>query len=250
MSTTVAKALRILALFESRPDVGVTEAGEQLSLSKSNASRLLSTLEDEGWVNMDPTSRRYRLGGRVLRLAANYYHQLDLGRFALPTLEWLRDQTGETAVLQIRMGDHRVCIEQVPSRHAVRRVVHVGEPYELNAGSSGKILLAFMPEPEREELLDRLPTAHLTEHSPSLQVLRHELVEVRDQGFAVSVDERVIGNCGVAAPVFDYRGANIAAVGVSGPTSRVGPAEREKFAGFVVEAARRVSDNLGSSGPQ
>jgi len=199
-------------------------------------------------VTLNPVTHRYRLGSRVLHLASTFYQQLDLGRIALSTLRWLRDESEETSTLQVRLGDYRVCVEEVPSHHQVRRVVHVGEPYELNAGSSGKVLLAYMSIDEREALLGRLPVPHLTKASPSPQQLKLELASIAKQGFAISVDERVQGSCGIAAPVFDYRGTNIAAVGVSGPTTRLDSAARERCAKLVVEAAQRVSHTLGHDG--
>lgn len=244
-SLTVSKALDLLKLFLVEHEIAVSDAARMLRMDKSTVSRLLAPLENYGYVVVNPKTRRYQLGISFLHLAGVMYRRLDPGLVALPVMRRLRDASGETVTLQIRMGNIRVCIQQVPSPHDIRRVVELGQPLPLTVGSSGKILLAFLPDDELHALLEGLPHVRYTKETPSRSKFREDLLKVRLLGYATSWHERVDGVSGIAAPVQNYLGELVASLAISGPSWRWTLDRMLDFTPQLLVGASELSAMLG-----
>ncbi|HLJ58464.1 MAG TPA: IclR family transcriptional regulator [bacterium] len=243
---SIAKAGQLLALFSSEhPVIRVGEASRRLGLTRSTVSRLFSTLAGAGIVALDESGVGYRPGPRVLALAQLATGWMSLRGVALPVMRELVSSTRETVGLHIRSGDHRVCIEVVPSPQELRWVAALGVPLPLHAGSAGKVLLAHAPADDLDRYL-RAGLRALTAHTiTDARKFRAELARVRRAGYAVSVDERAVNVSGVAAPVRDALGTVIAVLACAGPTSRWTRRAMERAAPAVVAAADRISRTLG-----
>lgn len=245
---TIERAVDVLFLFNGTDtDLGVTEIARSLDLSKAVVHRILTSLRERSLVVVDPGSRRYSLGPAVLHLAAAYRSTLDVRTLAHDTLVKLSALTDETATLSVRNGDQRVYVDQVAPEREVRMTVQVGRPFPLHAGASSRAFLAFLPDAEREEYLGRADLEALTDQTiTELAVLRRELEQIRQQGFAVSLGERQADAASVAAPVLDADGP-VAVIGVCGPIERF----RGQAAGtatVLVDATRELSLRLGHPG--
>lgn len=239
----VDRALRVLKFLQGRRGGATASAvAEGLGLNRTTVTRILVTLGEHGFVARDATSGRYALGLAAFELSAGYLSAYDLPSLALPEMVQLRDATGETVSLYVRDAGERVCIQRVESLHGVRRSIQIGQRLPLHLGASGKVLLAWQPEPERDGLLARCPISD----ADALRRLRADLAAIAAAGYAVSVEEREPGVAAVAAPLFHRSGVLAAALGVSGPTSRLDRNRLEELAPLVVAAARRLSSMLVS----
>ena len=163
--------------------------------------------------------RGYQLGPRLLKLASMALQEPSLRDAAHPALERLAAATGESAQLYVTSVDGRVCVDAVESSSELRTFVPIGEELPLWAGSAGKVFLASML-PEQAEVHIRRAHA-LTAATPTTERLRRQLATVRRLGSAASAGERQAGVGSVSAPVYGSRGETIAAVSISGPTSRI-----------------------------
>ena len=163
----------------------------------------------------------------------------DLRRAAEPLLGELRDRTGETVSLHIRVGDDRVCVAGVESRHEVRRVLTLGEPVPLWLGPSGRVMLAFLREPDREAVLARCGAA-------DLDALRAELAAIRAAGFVDSDGGRTPGVGALSVPIAGTRGIE-ASLTTAGPSERWDRAARSAAREHVLRCAREISLGLGGS---
>ena len=245
---SVKRAIAILRCFSrSRPELGVTELSREIGVHKSTISRLLSTLEPEGFVNRNPDTGKYRLGIGLLELAGLVIIHIDLRRVARPLLVLLAEKTQETVNLAVRDHNRVVNIELVPSRD--RRILNigwVGRHTPLHVSSTGKVLLAHLSDSERDALLQE-PLERFTEHTISdPQALREQLSVIREQGFATGFEELEIGLNAVGAPIRDHTGNVIAAVSTAGPTYRLSREHiLEKVADDVVNCAKDISHALG-----
>jgi DNA-binding IclR family transcriptional regulator len=217
---------------ESGDDLGVTEIARRLRYSKSVVHRILVALVEAGYVAIDPATRRYRLGAKVLLLARAASAHDDLRRRALPHLQSIRERTGETATLSLLRGAVRVYAEQIESRNAVRQTVEVGSEAPLHLGASGKAILAFLPEAARPP---RVRAAGLDA----------DLERVRRRGYAVSRAERIAGAASVAAPIFDHRGAVVGSVSAAGVLARSDARTTARYGAVVAAEARALSRALG-----
>ena len=217
---------------QSRDDLGVTEIARRLRYSKSVVHRILVALVEAGYLAVDPATRRYRLGAKVLLLARAASAHDDLRRRALPHLRSIRERTGETATLSLLRGAVRVYAEQIESRNAVRQTVEVGSEAPLHLGASGKAILAFLPEAARRALARAAG-------------LDADLERVRRRGYAVSHAERISGAASVAAPIFDHRGAVVGSVSAAGVLARSDARTTARYGAVVAAEARALSRELG-----
>jgi DNA-binding IclR family transcriptional regulator len=198
-------------------------------LPRPTAHRLLVALEVHGLVGR-AADGAFRLGPRLTELALRAGDGLELGTLAAGVLARLHDQTGESVQLYLRSGDRRLCVAARDAGAGLRDSVPVGALLPLDAGSGGKVLLAWSDD------AGRFPAA-----APD------ELAVVRRRGWASSVAEREPGVASVSAPVL-RDGALLGALCVSGPASRLGSSPGRRLAPLVVAAAREIAA-LADAGP-
>ena len=214
-----------------------TDIVETTGLTRSTTHRLVKALEAHGLVAFQG-SYGYRLGPRLIRLAARAMRELPLRDLAHPVLERLARSTGESAQLFVRDSDQRVCVDSVESASELRTIVDVGAGLPLTAGSAGKIFLAFDREAIRDEFIAR--ARKLTDKTPVGDALARELATIRRLGYSTSAGERQPGVGSVSAPVRGSVGELLAVVSVSGPESRLGRIGAKRYAPAVIEAAREI----------
>lgn len=216
-------------------------------LPRPTAYRLLVALEAHRLVARD-SSGAFRLGPRLTELAVRAGPAVDLAALAGPVLTRLHEATGESVQLYVRSGDRRLCIAARDAGTGLRDSVPVGALLPLDAGSGGKVLLAWSqaaaPPPG---LTQPGGTQAGTQHGgtqPGTQpggtqaadALAAELAAVRKRGWAASVAERESGVASVSAPVL-AGGVLLGALCISGPASRIGTAPGKRLAPMIVEAA-------------
>ena len=247
---SVERAIAILKAFGiEKPELGVIELSKMLALHKSTVSRSLATLEKGGLVERNPETGKYRLAVALMCLGALVVAHADLQEIARPLLRQLAREIQETVNLAVLDGDEVINIEEMlPDNRQVRSTGWVGRRAPLNCGSTGKVLLAYQPEEEIEQIIAKglPPRTDKTITDPGR--LREELAKIRQKGYATTLEEFEEGLNAVAAPVRDYTGRVIAAVSVSGPSYRVSLERISELAELVMRIAEEISRRLGSSG--
>jgi DNA-binding IclR family transcriptional regulator len=220
---SVGRAVDILIALGQSP-LALGDVAEIVKLSKATTYRLLTTLRAKGMVVQDPSSGHYGLGPACFHLMSSITNGTAGFIFeATDSLERLRDLTSETVAVHVRAGKSRICVKELPSPHAIRYIAGVGVAEAIHTGSAGKVLLAFMPEAERDRLLKDLPLPAKTASTiTDVNALRTELRRVADAGIAYSFGERVAGAVGVTAPITDPGGNALASLSVIGPADRLG----------------------------
>ena len=231
------------ALGAARDGLGVSDVARELHIHRSTASRLLGTLAASGMVERDHMSMRFRLGARMVGLAATAVARLPVVSQARPDLEQLSAATSETANLAILDRFHVVYVDQVTPAQTVVMASWVGRRSPVHASSSGKAMLAFGDGRAREAALRRRlePLTERTITDPDS--LRAALDEVRRRGYASSMGELEDGLITVAAPVL-VDGKAVAAVSTSGPAYRVPARDMPGLGRRVMEAAAAVGHRM------
>ena len=244
---TIDRMVAILDCFSlDKPVLGVREVARQTTLSPSTVGRIMAYMKDMGILNQDSESHLYMMGSKVLAWAGIYTVTSDVRTIALPVMVRLQEQTRETISLYILEGSERVCVERLESPETVRIVARVGRRIPLYVGSAGKVFLAFMPENRREMILEDIDLAPMTERTiTDVDVLRANLDQIREKGYAVSRGEWIIDASGTAAPIFDQRGQITAAISISGPGQRFTDEKINEMADLLVEEAAQISFALG-----
>jgi len=250
--SSVEKAIDILLCFDpQQPQLRLTDISQRLGLHMSTTHRLLSLLKKKRLITADATSQLYSLGPGVVELAwIILRQQQDLRTLCAPSLERLRQATNETVSLYIRMGDCRVCIEELESGQEIKYSQTVGLTAPLHVGAPGKVLLAFLPPAELEALLAIVPLTAVTPYTiTDREQLLEELAIVRQRGYAVSVGERSPWASAAAAPIWDWSGKIIAALSVLGPSHRLTSEALPALGQQVQQVALEVSRACGYSRP-
>ena len=241
---SVDRALRILEILARTGEAGVTEVAAALEVHKSTAFRLVATLEQHGLVEQVEGRGKYRLGVGLLRLAGATSARLDVVQEARPLCKQLAATTGETVNVATLSGHSALYLDQVAGPSALQAHNWVGQHIPLHATSNGKVLLAWRSAQELTDLLERLP-AYTRSTITTQAALRGELEVVREQGYAVAVDELEVGLTAIAAPVRNAHGDVLCSMSVSGPTFRLPPERVEQVTPQLVEAATELSHRLG-----
>lgn len=241
---SIRRAFDVLGTLADGP-LGVTDVAERSGLPKSTAARLLATLAGEGAVEQVPGDTMYRLGPRLVRLAAGFSMARSLAAIARPALADLARMSGEAAGLGVPDGDLVHYIDQVDTPNPVLVRDWTGARVALHAVSSGQVLLAFRTPGVIDRYLER-PLERFTDHTlVEPAAIRERLREVRRQGFTWAIEEFDPDIASVAAPIADASGEVIAAVHLHGPSYRFPPAGRaSELARLVVAGAARIAGGL------
>jgi len=235
---SLARGLAILDRLAETPEgLSTTEIAEVFEMDKGNASRFIRTLAKYGFAEKDPETRRYSLGPQIVRLSRAILTRMSLRETAKPYLNGLIEQTGECAHLAILVQGQALYIDQAESPQTLRVSTGVGTMAPLHCTALGKILLAFSEAPVNEELETFTPRT-ITNQT----LLQHHLEQVKNQGYAIDDEEYEPGVRCVAVPVLDYREKCVAAMGISGPTSRI---SLEKLPG-ITKIVKEIGNSLSA----
>ncbi|MDP9356890.1 MAG: IclR family transcriptional regulator [Chloroflexota bacterium] len=243
----VDRVMKVLDCFTfETPELRLTDLSERLGMSKAQVLRIVSTLESGGYVERDAETKRYRLGVRLFHLGMIVRHGMDLRELSLPHLRHLADVTEETAALFVPDPLGPTCTAVVQSRRAMRVFAQLGARMPWNAGTSPKVILAYLPEAEREQILARADFKRYTNFTIiDPERLRDILSEIRRVGYHVGDRDLDEDARGISAPIFDDDGQIVGAVGLAAPAVRLTEAELERSIGLVREVTAAISRELG-----
>ncbi len=245
---SVDRAVTLLEILAREGWGGVSELARELGTHRSTVFRLLATLERRGIVEQHRETLKYRLGFGVLRLASGVRASLDLGRVARPECEALSRELDETVHLAVLEADDVVHVDEINLSSQLISVNWLGRHTALHATSSGKVFLAHLPPRVVADLIDAGLEALTDATIVDPRLLRNELAEVRERGYAATLQELEESLNAVAAPIWGEDGSVVACVSVSGPSYRLAADDVPAIGARTVEAAARISRRLGFLG--
>ena len=246
---SVAKTLDVIRAFDAdHRDLTLSDVARRTGQTRASARRFLLSLEALGFVRSD--GQLFSLTPRVLSLGHAFLSSLRLPDVAEPHLKALTAELGESTSASVFDGDDIVYVARVQARRIMAVEIRVGTRFPAYAASMGRAMLAFAPADALEAYLARVRLEPLTPHTVTdPEVLRAELVRVRERGWAVLDQELELGLRSVAAPVFNPRGEAIAAINVSTTTATVARLGDEELARRLVETARAIGEDLRLARP-
>lgn len=219
------------------------EIAAHTNLPLPTVYRLTQALSEHGMLEKD--GQHFRLGITLMHLGALVAEHIDLGWQTLPHLRWLNEQTGENAELHIRNAETRIVVETVRSSQSLRPFVAIGAPLPLHLGAAGKVLLAWLPEQEKNALAQASAERFPGEQPLDLHILQEQLEQIRNAGWAISIAERAPGVAAIAAPIFNAQHEVVGAMTLTAPSMRLTTKQRQALTPHVQEAATRISHDLG-----
>jgi IclR family transcriptional regulator, acetate operon repressor len=248
---SVDRALLILeTLAEDDDGYRLSDLAVRTGLSTSTAHRLLTTLEKRRFVQFDPTSSKWHVGAQSFAVGATFTRHRNVVAQAIPYLRKLRDQTRETANLAVVDDETLMLLVRLESREITRSLTKVGGRVAMVASGIGKAVLATYSDADVGAIIYRHGMPHLTEKSiVRAGDLFKELQVIRRQGYAVDDEEARLGLRCVAAVVFNDCAEPLAAVSISGLTSRITDARLPEFGKAVRDIAAELTLALGGVAP-
>jgi len=241
----VEHAVDIISCFTSENNnLSLAELDKLLDIPKSTIHRILISLESKKVLVFNDKTKQYALGPVVLNWSSTMLHKLKIHNIARPYLVSFRDRSGETATLSLRVNLKRVYIEQVVSKNEVRVSVEIGKFFPLHAGANGKVIMAFLPHEQIEQIINSDISRYTSSTITEKQYFLAELNKIQEVGYAVSVGERVLGSSAVAAPIFSKDGDIIGSIGIKGPSGRFTEKELHKWGPQLCQAAKKISKQV------
>lgn len=219
----LAKGLAILESFnQGHPDMTLSEVAKRVKLSPAAARRSLLTLKVLGYVGQE--GKRFHLRPKIMTLGSSFYFSARIDEVLQPDLRALVERFGDASSIATLDG-HSVIYVAHHSRQRARRAAAVaGAAYPAFATSMGRVLVAAKPDDELDAWLQKLEPVPLTSQTClDKNRLRDELMRVRQNGYATTVDQLDYGITALAVPVRDLEGRTIAALNSSGYTGLVTP---------------------------
>jgi DNA-binding IclR family transcriptional regulator len=248
---SVDHAIDILEQFSGRIDeLSLTDLTRILDVNKNSVFRILATLTARNYIHKNGANGCYRLGPGSVALGQTFKNQMVLLRKAKPVIEGLVAACNESSFVAIQKDLQIVSLDASEASHAVRVIPRLGVRFPLYCSAAGKVHLAYMSERQQDRYISTHELKRFTPHTiTDGELLRRHLSRVAETGYAVNDEEFDSGVRCVSAPVRDYRRRIIAAVSISGPSTRFSMTRIElELIPLVRQAALALSISHGYPG--
>lgn len=248
---TVGKALELLDYFtRARPQIGLSDFARLSGLNKATCHRLLTELQEFGFVEQAGLAREYRLGPAMLRLAALREAHVPMQEAAQPVLRRLALATGETAHLSVIVGEKLAMIGfAYAAAHGTKVTMEDTEILPFHATSSGLVLMAFAAPALCERILAQRLEAYTPQTETDPARLRAVLDQARAEGMTESTSAYEADVHSFAVPLFDATNTCTGALAVAAPDARVTPALAALIRTELTRAGAEITALWGGSLP-
>ncbi|RWC90974.1 MAG: IclR family transcriptional regulator [Mesorhizobium sp.] len=242
---TVGKAVSLLEMLgRGAPETALADLARRAGFDKATTRRLLVSLIEHGLVEQDETTRLYRLGAGIARLALMREAQFPFLRMAVPVVEQLAAETGETVHLSEHSKRGLISVHVIESAKANRVSVQLGEVLPMHATASGIAFLAFTEEHVRAGVLAGPLPAFTPYTIGDAETLAEHIAAARARGHSTGSQGYEEGVLSVAAPILGADGLAIGAIAVAAPRVRIQKGDIERHGASVAAAARGISERL------
>ncbi len=221
-NSTLLRGLAIMnAVANSPRPLSIADLVNELGLAKPTVHRIASQLEEENYLQRNPSDKRFVIGNKLREFSTNIFSNNSIGAPRRAILEALSNEIGETCNCTMLDGYHTVYFDRVECNWPIKINLHPGSRLPLHATASGKLFLAHMRKSDRNRILDAAPLAASTKHTiTSVDGLEEQLKSIKKQGIAFDNEEFIDGMIAIAVPVFDSKNQICFTVAVHAPTTR------------------------------
>jgi IclR family transcriptional regulator, KDG regulon repressor len=246
---TLEKSIEVIEILASdgfNGGLGISELSNKLGMGKSTIHRILDTLLAHNFVEKCPEGSKYRLGWKLFEVGNLVPQQRNLSNFDIGILQELCNKYKETVNLGVRVNDKVVIISRMEPKSSLIANHQIGAQEPLHATSMGKALICQFNREELLEILGDEPFETYTRNTiTSLDQLVTELEKIKDQNYSIDDEELCAGLSCISMPVRNFNNEIIAAISVSGPTTRLSFSKIMSIREGLEEACGKLADYLG-----
>lgn len=242
------RALDILMVFTpDNLELGAVEVSKKIGgLHRSTVTRLLHVLTRHGFLQQNPSTKKYSLGRSAARMGRAVAQSVDsqLVNIAQPHVDALRNSVGETAAMEVFSETSTILAYSAKGRRLVQVSFQIGDRLPVHVAAGAKAVLAFLPTDVAESLIPK-KLVRFTPHTiTNRKALLKQLVEIRKNGLAFDRGERDIDVHVMAAPVFNYENKPIAAIVIPVPATRKETLVDPRTISLLKETTAAISTQL------
>ncbi|MGB7190251.1 MAG: IclR family transcriptional regulator [Acidobacteriaceae bacterium] len=231
-------------------EAGLPELSAAMKLHKTTTHRIAHVLESRGLLRRAPDSNRYRLGLHLYDLGCHALDNVNIRDEARPIMTRVAFEVGETVHLAVLDRAEVLYIERIEAQRSLTMGSKLGARNPVYCTALGKAILAFSPEAEIDQALAGCRMQARTKNTiTSVLSFRRELERIRDRGYSIDDEEIEDGIRCISAPVLNPADRAVAAISISGPSSRVTPDRFQIIGKTVMKAAEELSTHIGRPAP-
>jgi DNA-binding IclR family transcriptional regulator len=245
---TLKDLARIISLFNTflSEEISVMEISKNLNMLPSKVSRMLGTMEKEGFLEKNPETKKYRLGIQFFELGMVYAFHLPLRKIIRPHIEQMAKELNLTVGWAILRDNRVIVVDRIQNMNIDMLAQRIGLNLPIHTTAIGKLLLAYLPEEEQDKILESIDLVKLTNATMvDKKLIKENLKVIKERGYATDEGETHEDLNGIAAPIKNSTGDVVAAIHLMGENSRTSPQEFFQFASFLKEKALFISRQLG-----
>jgi IclR family transcriptional regulator, KDG regulon repressor len=245
---SIFKTFRLIEIFtEPNFEYSLTEITKKLKISMGSAQRITNSLITIGYLAKDKKTKKFRLTPKWLPIGFGILAGLEIRRIALPHLKHLYKETGETISLVVRDGDEVIYVERLITQNLIGFNIRAGLRRPMYPNSMGKAILAFLPDDERNEILNRAVFNNGGQkQSLNKKEIIQELNKIKQQGYAVNRVQYSGGALAISVPILNHKGRAIAGINIGTPSNA--PPDKKKFKEYVqllMNTGEAISSEIG-----
>ncbi|MFZ5824148.1 MAG: IclR family transcriptional regulator [Bacillota bacterium] len=235
---SLVKTIQLLRQFTpDHPLLGVTEMAHLSGMPKSVVHRIVQTLESTGFLEQDPRSQKYRVGLLAYQIGSLYIHGVDLHQVVQEELKRLAEESTFTCYFGIRQGTNVLLLAVKHGSSPVRVAGQPGDLIPAHCAALGKALLAASPPAVVDEYLARPLPAWTAKTVTNPSAIREELEQIRERGYAISLEQCYAGTCAIGCVVRE----DIGAISLSVPVFAYTPECEAEMVDLVRSCAQRIA---------
>lgn len=248
---SLTRGLTLLELIaQANGSVALTDLAQQAGLPNSTTHRLLTTMQQQGFVRQVGDLGLWTIGSHAFIVGSSFLQSRNLLAMVHPMLRKLMEASGETVNLAVLgNSDHQaIIIDQVQCTALMRMSAPIGGKLPMHASGAGKAFLANLSDDQVSSLLHRKGLhayTHATLVSPAH--LKEDLAQIRRRGYSFDDEEHALGLRCIAACLFDEHREPFAAISISGPISRITDDRVTELGALVISAAKEVTLAYGGT---
>ncbi|MDN5788178.1 HTH-type transcriptional regulator BhcR [Pseudorhodobacter sp.] len=244
------RAVDVLETLAAGGAMTLSQIAVEMAQSPATIYRVLTTFQLRAMAEVNPVTQEWSIGPQAFRIGATFLRRSNMIGRAMPAMQRLKDETGETSNLGIEKADLVMFVAQVETHESIRAFFPPGTQTPMHASGIGKALLAMFPEPRLKRYLAEAPMERFTDQTitaPALMI--EELERIRANGYSFDNEEKAIGMRCIAAPILNFQGEAVAGISVSGPSQRLSHDKIPYIGNMVKAAGEEVSRAMGAEVP-